>query len=160
MKPTLICLAVVAAGCAGTVQVPDKLSPGASESLALVVPAKGDQIYECRDSKWVFVAPEAELFDKAGKKIGRHYAGPHWEAADGSKVVGAVKERADAPASNAIPWLLLSTKSVGGEGAFSKVTSIQRVATAGGVAPAGDCSRAGAKARVPYTADYYFFTAR
>lgn len=151
---------VLVAGCAGTVQVPEKLNPGASESLALVVPAKGDQVYECRDSKWVFVAPEAELFDKAGKKIGRHYAGPHWEAADGSKVLGAVKERADAPAAGAIPWLLLSTKSVGGEGAFSKVTSIQRVATAGGVAPAGDCSQAGAKARVPYTANYYFFTAR
>jgi hypothetical protein len=108
----------------------------------------------------VFVAPEAELFDRAGKKIGRHYAGPHWESADGSRIVGAVKERADAPAAGAIPWLLLSARSVGSEGAFSKVTSIQRVATQGGVAPAGDCAQAGARARVPYTADYYFFTAR
>lgn len=147
------------AACAGTVQVPDKLKP-ANESLSMIVPAKGDQIYECREAKWVFVAPEAELFDRAGKKIGRHYAGPHWESADGSRIVGAVKERADAPAAGAIPWLLLSARSVGPEGAFSKVTSIQRVATKGGVAPAGDCSQAGAKARVPYTADYYFFTAR
>lgn len=147
------------AACAGTVQVPDKLKP-ANESLSMIVPAKGDQIYECREAKWVFVAPEAELFDRAGKKIGRHYAGPHWESADGSRIVGAVKERADAPAAGAIPWLLLSARSVGPEGAFSKVTSIQRVATQGGVAPAGDCAQAGAKARVPYTADYYFFTAR
>ena len=147
------------AACAGTVQVPDKLKP-ANESLSMIVPAKGDQIYECREAKWVFVAPEADLFDGAGKKIGKHYAGPHWEAADGSRIVGAVKERADAPAAGAIPWLLLSAKSVGPEGAFSKVTSIQRVATKGGVAPAGNCSQAGAKARVPYTADYYFFTAR
>lgn len=147
------------AACAGTVQVPDKLKP-ANESLSMIVPAKGDQIYECREAKWVFVAPEADLFDGAGKKIGKHYAGPHWEAADGSRIVGAVKERADAPAAGAIPWLLLSAKSVGPEGAFSKVTSIQRVATKGGVAPAGDCSQAGAKARVPYTAEYYFFTAR
>ena len=147
------------AACAGTVQVPDKLKP-ANESLSMIVPAKGDQIYECREAKWVFVAPEADLFDGAGKKIGKHYAGPHWEAADGSRIVGAVKERADAPAAGTIPWLLLSAKSVGPEGAFSKVTSIQRVATKGGVAPAGDCSQAGAKARVPYTADYYFFTAR
>jgi Protein of unknown function (DUF3455) len=147
------------AACAGTVQVPDKLKP-ANESLSMIVPAKGDQIYECREAKWVFVAPEAELFDRAGKKIGRHYAGPHWESADGSRIVGAVKERADAPAAGAIPWLLLSARSVGSEGAFSKVTSIQRVATQGGVAPAGDCAQAGARARVPYTADYYFFTAR
>jgi hypothetical protein len=151
---------ILAAGCASPVQVPDNLRPGANESLALVVPARGDQIYECRDSKWVFVAPEAELFDAAGKKIGRHYAGPHWEAADGSKVVGVLKQRADAPAAGAIPWLLLGAKSIGGEGAFSKVTSIQRVATAGGVAPAGGCSETGTHARIPYTADYYFFVPR
>ena len=66
-----------------------------------------------------------------------------------------MKERADAPAAGSIPWLLLSAKSVGPEGAFSKVTSIQRVATKGGVAPEGDCFRA-EPGRVPYTADYYF----
>jgi hypothetical protein len=80
--------------------VPDKLRPGASESLAMVVPAKGVQIYECRARKgqgggyeWAFVAPEAELFDARGARIGRHYAGPHWEAADGSRVVATLKER-------------------------------------------------------------------
>ena len=153
-------LSLLATACASTVPVPDSLNPGANESLARVVPAKGVQIYECRDAKWVFVAPEAELFDRAGKKIGTHYAGPHWEAADGSKVVGAVKARADAPAAGNIPWLLLGAKSVGREGTFSKVTSIQRVATVGGVAPAGACAQAGARARVDYTADYYFFTAK
>ena len=37
-------------------------------------------------------------------------------------------------------------------------TSIQRVNTAGGVAPTADCSRdyAGTTARVSYTADYFF----
>ena len=33
-------------------------------------------------------------------------------------------------------WLLLTTKAEGSDGAFAKVTSIQRVNTAGGVAPA------------------------
>ena len=158
MKRTSIALSILAAACASPVQVPDKLMPGAGESLALIVPAKGVQIYECRTDKWVFVAPEADLFDRSGKKIGRHYAGPHWEAADGSRIVAALKERADAPAAGDIPWLLLSAKSVGGEGSFSKVTSIQRVATAGGVAPKGGCNRPGAQARVNYTADYYFFS--
>jgi len=159
-KITGFVITVFIAGCAGTVPVPDKLKPAANESLSMIVSAKGDQIYECREAKWIFVAPEAELFNRAGKKIGRHYAGPHWESADGSRIVGAVKERADAPAAGAIPWLLLSAKSVGPEGAFSKVTSIQRVATQGGVAPGDDCSQAGVRARVPYTADYYFFTAK
>jgi hypothetical protein len=147
------------AGCTA-VQVPDNLKPSAGESLAMIVPANGVQIYECRDGKWAFVAPDAALFDTAGKPIGKHYAGPVWEAADGSKVAGAVQSRADAPSANDIPWLLLSARSVGGEGAFSRVTSIQRVQTVGGVAPKGACAEAGAQARVKYTADYYFFTAR
>lgn len=130
------------------------------ESLAMIVPAKGVQIYECRDSQWAFVAPAADLFDTHGKKIGRHYAGPYWEAADGSKVVGAVKARTNAPSDGAIPWLLLSTKSVGGKGAFSGVSSIRRVHTSGGAAPRAHCSaaEAGNLVRVPYTADYFFFT--
>jgi hypothetical protein len=171
----LCVLALLLGGCAGAqlstspVAVPDKLKPAAKESMAMVVPAKGVQIYECRARKdavagyeWAFVGPEAELFDAHGKRIGRHYGGPHWEAADGSKIVGTLKERADAPAAEAIPWLLLAAKSVGPEGAFSKVTSIQRVNTVGGVAPRGGCSQAtaGTPARVAYTADYYFFTAK
>jgi hypothetical protein len=152
------------------VEVPTKLSPGPGESLAAIVPAQGVQIYECRASKdqpdqyqWAFVGPEADLFDARGAKIGKHYAGPHWESNDGSKVVAtAVKERADAPQPDAIPWLLLTTKSVGSPGAFGQVSSIQRVNTSGGVAPRTSCSRntVGAVGRVPYTADYYFFTAK
>jgi uncharacterized protein DUF3455 len=79
----------------------------------------------------------------------------------GSNILGTVKERADAPVADAIPWLLLSARSVGSEGSFSKVTSIQRVNTVGGVAKTG-CSQAtaGTPARIDYTADYYFFTAK
>jgi hypothetical protein len=151
------------------VEVPDKLKPGANESVAMIVPAKGVQIYECRAKKdqvgeyeWAFVAPEADLFDARGIRIGRHYAGPHWESTDGSKILGTVKERIDAPVANAIPWLLLAARSVGPEGSFSKVTSIQRVNTVGGVAPRAGCSQAtaGAPARIDYTADYYFFTTK
>jgi len=148
--------------------VPENLKPGANESLAMISAAKGVQIYECRASKarageyeWAFVAPEAELFDAAGtKKIGKHYAGPHWESADGSRIVGySVKERADAPREGSIPWLLLAAKSDGPEGSFSKVTSVQRLHTVGGVAPSGGCFEAqkGKQLRIGYTADYYFF---
>jgi hypothetical protein len=149
--------------------VPETLRPAADESLARIVPATGVQIYECRASaqqpgryEWAFVAPDAELYDQKGNRIGRHYAGPHWEAADGSKVVATLKARADAPSGNAIPWLLLDARSVGTDGAFSKVTSIQRTNTVGGLPPAGGCSQAtlGQPARVAYRADYYFFSAR
>ena len=165
MKQLQAALAIAAlAACStlpvSTIAVPESLKAGAGESLAMIVAAKGVQIYECRAGEWAFVAPEAELFDASGRPIGHHYAGPQWEAADGSKVIGTVKARADAPAPGAIPWLLLGTKSVGPEGSFSKVTSIQRLATAGGVAPAGGCAEAGARARVAYSADYYFYRAR
>jgi hypothetical protein len=172
---TVFLLALFAAGCMSapasrsTAQVPDKLKPGADQSLALIAHANGVQIYQCRAKKdrtgnyeWAFVAPEADLFDAGGNRIGRHYAGPHWESTDGSKVLGAVKERADAPVPDAVPWLLVSTKSDGPEGAFSKVTSIQRVSTVGGAAPKAGCSQAeaGTFARIHYTADYYFFMAK
>ena len=172
--PAFLLVSLIAA-CASpqpptsTVKVPDKLKPGANESVAMIVPAKGVQIYECRAKKdqlggyeWAFVAPEADLFDARGNRIGRHYAGPHWESTDGSKILGTLKERADAPVADAIPWVLLATKSVGPDGSFSRVTSIQRVNTVGGVAPTGGCSQAaaGTPARINYTADYYFFTTK
>jgi len=172
-KLIVFSLALLVASCARlqqatpTANVPDKLTPRANESLAMIVPAKGVQIYECRAKKdqagtyeWAFVAPEADLFDTSGKKIGRHYAGPHWESTDGSKIAGTVKERADSPRADAIPWLLLVAKSVGPQGSFSKITAIQRVNTIGGVAPESNCSQStvGTTVRIPYTADYYFFT--
>ena len=177
IAPLTTCLALIllVAACASppapwrSARVPEKLQPAANESLAMIVSARGVQICECRSRKqpdggfeWAFAAPEADLFDARGSRIGRHYAGPHWEAMDGSKIVGTVKERADAPLADSIPWLLLTAKSVGPEGSFSKATSIQRVNTVGGVAPATGCSEAtaGTAARISYTADYYFFTAR
>jgi Protein of unknown function (DUF3455) len=139
-----------------TVTVPDRLKPDANVALTMVVPAKGVQIYECRARR----DQAGEYESRIGSALCRP---PPWEATDGSKILGTVKERADAPAgSDAIPWLLLATKSVGADGSFSKVTSVQRVNTVGGVAPKAGCSQAtaGTTARVDYTADYYFFTAR
>ena len=162
--------AMVLGACASAsrVQTPEILQPGANESLSMIVAAKGVQIYECRAKKdaagyeWAFVAPDADLFDTHGTQIGRHGAGPAWQAKDGSRIVGTLKQRADAPGPAAIPWLLLSTKSTGPDGAFSEVTSVQRVSTVGGVAPVTGCAAdsAGKTARVPYTADYYFFINR
>jgi len=169
MKAVPVIALLALAGCAttATVAVPENLKPGANEKLAMVVPAKGVQIYECRAAKeggyqWAFVAPEAELLDGRGSRIGRHYGGPHWEASDGSRIVGAVRARADAPAAGAIPWLLLASIRPGPDGAFSTVTSVQRVNTVGGMAPASGCSEkaVGTAARIPYTADYYFFSPR
>ena len=105
------------------------------------------QIYDCKPSKddpsrfeWALRAPEAQLFDIAGKKIGKHYAGPTWESYDGSKVVGEVKARTDSPDANAIPWLLLIAKSASGDGVFGQTATIQRADTSAASAPTEGCS--------------------
>ena len=145
-----------------TVVIPGNLSAPATDSLVRTLWADGVQIYECRAKadggfpEWVFVAPDAKLVDANGVLLGHHYAGPTWEAGDGSKVVGVVKAKVDAPRASDIPWLLLATRSTGKPGLFANVTTIQRVATEGGVAPATGCGTAtvGKQASVPYKAQY------
>lgn len=159
-------VAALLGACQSAPVVPTALQPEAGLTFSRTVRARGVQIYECRSASgthaWAFVAPEAALADVDGQPFGRHYAGPHWEAPDGSKVVATLKARSDAPAADAIPWLLLSARSVGGPGAFSLVRAIQRVNTVGGSAPREACSAtsAGQIARVPYTADYHLYAAR
>ena len=147
-------------------QVPASLQPPAGQVLAFEALASGVQIYECAAKAdgsgpgWVFRAPEATLSDRRSNALGKHYAGPTWEALDGSKVVGEVKARepSETPAT-AIPWLLLSAKSNSGNGVLGTVRSIQRLETGGGVEPAEPCTAAklGQPARVAYTAVYYFY---
>jgi hypothetical protein len=140
--------------------VPQTLEPSASEAVSTKAAAKGVQIYECQAEGWKLVGPDAELSDDSGRPIGRHYAGPTWEAADGSKVVGELRQKADAPGAQGVPWLLLKAKSTEGTGAFSKITSIQRVDTTGGKAPSQLCnaSALGTRQSVPYRATYYFYS--
>jgi len=159
---------VLLAACAGQPVTPPDVPPGlrppAGQVPYLEALATGVQIYECSRKgdaafEWAFKAPEAALADRSGNSLGKHYAGPTWESTDGSAVVGEVKARDPGPTASAIPWLLLSAKSNTGSGTFSSAKSIQRVATAGGIAPAAPCTASNLKevARVPYTATYYFY---
>lgn len=147
-------------------EVPANLRPPSGEVLFLEARASGVQIYECAlrpvqspTYAWKFQGPEAALVDQSGRSLGKHYAGPTWRSNDGSSIIGEVKASDSAPRANAIPWLLLATKATAGSGAFSATTSIQRVRTVGGVAPAEACSASNAAqlVRVPYTAAYYFY---
>jgi hypothetical protein len=148
----------------GQAAVPAELQFPAGERVLLRAEAKGVQIYQCKTNaqnaarlEWTFVAPEADLSDANGKPVGKHYAGPTWEASDGSKVVGEVRAHTEAPDANAIPWLLLSAKSTSGTGTFANVTHIQRIDTVGGKAPES-CRNvdAGRTLSVPYSATYIF----
>ena len=71
------------------VQVP------AGHKVAMETVGVGEITYECREKKdmagafeWAFVAPVATLYGADRKMVGKYYAGPTWEAADGSKVTG------------------------------------------------------------------------
>lgn len=160
-------LLIPALFCPASAQsLPVPLAVGKSVVL-LKAQASGVQIYICkakpsdgkvpRSYEWVFQAPEADLSGSDGGKLGRHYAGPTWEAADGSKVVGAMLASAAAPGN--IPWLLLAAKSTSGRGLFSNVAYVERAFTAGGTAPKSDAdaAHAGTQVRVPYTATYVFY---
>ena len=158
-------------GCAArhtgmTPKVPDLLNVPNDRKLAFALRGVGVQIYECKAVNnaparfdWVFIAPEAVLLDDQARKLGKHYAGPTWEANDHSKVVGEVLAKDKGPDPTAIPWLLLRAKAHAGIGIFSRIASVQRLNTKGGKAPAGGCTRAkiGIQVRIPYTADYYFY---
>jgi hypothetical protein len=147
-------------------QVRKDLQPPANERLLLQVHAKGDQIYTCKADgaqfSWTLKAPDAQLFDKSGKAFGKHFAGPSWEANDGSRITGKAAANVPSPDSESIPWLLVSVVSHNGEGVLTRVTSIQRLNTKGGKAPVSGCDAAhvGQESRVPYSSDYVFFASK
>lgn len=133
----------------------------------MTVAAHGVQIYECRAAQgaapaWAFVAPEADLFDAGGRRIGKHGAGPFWQHEDGSRFTGTVRSRMDSPRPGAIPWLLLTAKNDGPAGAFARVSSVQRLDTVGGQPPADGCGAGalGKRVNIAYRADYVLHVPR
>jgi hypothetical protein len=149
--------------------VPDALKVPAGQVLTIAARGLGVQIYQCQarpadpaDFAWILKAPEAQLHYEAGKELGKHYAGPTWEALDGSKVIGEVVAHDDGADITAIPLLLLRAKQTAGSGVFANISSIQRLHTIGGKAPPTGCSQpyAGTEVRVAYSADYYFYSAQ
>jgi hypothetical protein len=138
--------------------VPENLKPSADQQLRAHARASGRQIYSCDGSKWTLIGPDAKLYDDAGHELGIHFAGPTWQWSDGSRVTAKPIANAT-PDPESIPWLLLTATSHTGYGAMMDISSIQRLQTKGGKAPAGGCGAAnnGAKASISYTATYYFY---
>jgi hypothetical protein len=135
----------------------------ATKAPAIEAFGKGVQIYACKATggsfAWTLTGPEATLSDAKGNVIAKHFAGPSWQANDGSTVVGEPLNASPSPDADAIPWLVLHAKSHTGSGAMANVAYIVRTRTEGGVAPATGCDagHAGAETRVAYSAVYLFF---
>ena len=139
-------------------QTPDAIAaPG--QTIVARYHAEGAQVYECKADGngklvWQFREPVATLMAD-GKTIGRHYAGPSWELADGNAVVGKTSANAAGATPGDIPWLRLDVLAHRGTGLLDTVSTVQRIETRGGVAPA-TCAAVATFLDVPYSADYVF----
>ena len=153
--------------------------------------AEGTQDYICLPSasgfSWTFFSPQATLFlsfkgirADFQQQVVTHFLSPNpsenntsratWQSSvDTSRVWGKMMASVINPAvvaTGAIPWLLLQAVGAAngptGGDYLAHTTFVQRLNTAGGVAPATGCGQAsnvGATALVPYSADYYFYRA-
>ena len=148
----LLPLSVAWAGMSDSISAP-------GETVVATLHAEGAQVYACKPNSagqltWQFREPVATLLD-GDRTVGRHYAGPQWEVADGSAVEARVSGRSAGASPRDIPLLKLDVSARRGTGLLSDVTTIQRIDTKGGVAE-GPCGTAGAMMSVPYSADYVF----
>lgn len=148
--------------------VPATLNVPEGHHVASRYDAAGFQVYECSAAgTWTLHAPRAALWNQDTSDLGKHFggvdaglpAGPYWQSlGDGSRVHGGAAISAPAPEPGSIPWLRLTALDTSGSGVFSDVTYIHRVATSGGVAPAGTCNPDRSRLRpVPYAATYFFY---
>ena len=176
---TALILSFVLLAAAGAAQADHHMVPSAvmvpeGNVVMMNTLALGLITYECMEKKdapgayaWTFKTPHAYLFDSNNTQVGRYYGSPKgatWESNDGSKVVG--KQLAVTPNTatvGSIPLQLVEQNGYEGNGAMNKVTYIQRLATAGGVAPTNkvcNAEKVGKKEIVTYQAEYVLWMAK
>ena len=127
------------------VSVPENLPNGNTRVATFY--AVGVQKYKARIKagsdpvayEWVFVAPQADLYDITNAKVGTHGAGPFWSTSPIDSIFAqqfSPARTAPSPDPESIDWLLLMPKvGTTPTGIFSDVDYIQRIATKGGKAP-------------------------
>ncbi|TLG71860.1 DUF3455 domain-containing protein [Methylocystis sp. B8] len=162
MRKTICCLVVLLSVADTHAEelptLPDPISVKGGIPLARVE-GVGAQIYVCSKNakgglEWAFREPIAILI--AGRNtIGRHYAGPVWEFADGSRVAGKLVAKVPGQSSQDVPWLKLAVVQQTTAGLAAGATWILRLNTKGGLLEGG-CSTEGELHSVPYTATYLF----
>jgi Protein of unknown function (DUF3455) len=130
--------------------------------------AVGVQKYKAREKagsnpvtyEWLFVAPEAQLFNSANTLSGIHGAGPFWTLSVADSIFAqhfVPAKTAPATDPESIDWLLLMPKSgTTPTGIFADVNYIQRIATKGGKAPLTPPVNASQTVEVKYRAVYRF----
>jgi hypothetical protein len=150
--------AVVSAHADDPAPVPDTVA-AAGFTAIVTLHAEGAQVYECKPDAagkltWSFREPIATLMTE-GKTVGRHYAGPNWEYADGSAVTAKVVGNAPGAGPKDVALLKLEVTSQRGSGILTPASIVQRLNTKGGKLD-GPCTKVAAIESVPYAADYVF----
>jgi hypothetical protein len=163
--------------------VPGNLEVEAGNVPYLMMHAVGTQNHICLPRAsgtglgWTFFGPQATLTDAAGQQFATHFLSGNpieggtpratWQHSRDTSATWALATATSLDsnyvAAGAIPWLRLQVVGFqdGPSGGYklSHTTFIQRVNTAGGLAPTTDCPTIGAKLLVPYEADYVFYRA-
>ena len=103
-------LVQVAQGGPPPPSVPGPIQVLDGSKVFLIGHAVGVQIYSCNGTAWSSAVPRANLFADHGKLIITHFAGPTWQAKDGSMVVGHAEASVSVDPT-AIPWVRLSVTS-------------------------------------------------
>lgn len=110
--------------------------------------------------EWVFVSPDAILYDITDAKVGSHGAGPFWQVSVSDSIFAqqfSPVRSIPSPDVQSIDWLLLKPKTGStATGIFADVDYIQRIATKGGKAPSNLPVNATDTVSVKYTAIYRF----
>ena len=111
---------------------PDGLPAPKDALVSVVAHGEGVQIYACQAGAWILTGPDATLTDTQGHTLGRHYAGPSWQATDGGVVTGKVIDKTTSPTGDGIDWLLLRATSAPDQGCSptSPTSSARRPAAA------------------------------
>lgn len=144
------------------------LRASAEEEPAFMLSASGTNLFQCMQRadapnaySWSFVAPNLTLFEGA-RTAGSHSAASRFDSvSDRTSVFTQLRATQPGGADN-MPWAKMRAVPAGESGMFAGVTTIQRVNTSGGVAPANGCdaATAGNETRVNFSADYYFYKRR
>jgi hypothetical protein len=166
--------------------VPANLKVAGGSKAFLVGHAKGTQNYVCLPARgsfaWSLFTPEATLLSEQLEQLTTHFFSVNPNPADKNAIRATWQDSRDTSAvwakvapdgsstdpafvqPGAVAWLLLDVVGTregptGGD-TLTVTTQVQRLNTAGGIAPSTGCSQStdvGRRAFVPYTADYFFY---
>jgi hypothetical protein len=169
-------------GCASThvaepasATLPAELRIGPEQTLDQVLVTRGDETWRCeRDSgdarviaagtqsalRWAQVGSAGTLVDQARQNVGNVLPGGYFVAYDGSFVRAQMARQSQVNA-NTLTWVLYSVPHDAGTRfdprRFARISSIERIATAGGLPPDPRCSHEGLRLLVPYSATYLLY---